>query len=86
EWFLCFLCFKNNKEQEEINIETIIERNIHRDINIPMLNIHRIVVDKRNNTNANIIYTYEEEKYTLSIHSKKNLYYIIDAITIFTND
>ncbi|SOS76695.1 ag-1 blood stage membrane protein homologue [Plasmodium sp. gorilla clade G1] len=86
EWFLCFLCFKNNKDQEEINIETIIERNIHRDINIPMLNIQRIVVDKRNNTNANIIYTYQDEKYTLSIHSKKNLYYIIDAITIFTND
>ncbi|EUD64824.1 hypothetical protein C922_04771 [Plasmodium inui San Antonio 1] len=86
EWFLCFLCFKDGKEEDVINIETIIERNIHRDINIPMLNILRIVVDSKNNTNANIMYTYENEKYHLSIHSEHNLSYIIDAITIFTNE
>ncbi|GAW79232.1 ag-1 blood stage membrane protein homologue [Plasmodium gonderi] len=86
EWFLCFLCFKDSKEEEVINIETIIERNIHRDINIPMLNILRIVVDSKNNTNANIMYTYANEKYYLSIHSDHNLSYIIDAITIFTNE
>lgn len=51
-----------------------------------MLNILRIVVDSKNNTNANIIYTYENEKYQLSIHSENNLSYIIDAITIFTNE
>ncbi|KJP88374.1 hypothetical protein AK88_01990 [Plasmodium fragile] len=86
EWFLCFLCFKDGKEQDVINIETIIERNIHRDINIPMLNILRIVVNSKNKTNANIMYTYENEKYNLSIHSEHNLSYIIDAITIFTNE
>ncbi|KEG01673.1 ag-1 blood stage membrane protein homologue [Plasmodium vinckei vinckei] len=86
EWFLCFLCFKDNIDYDSINIETIIERNIHRDINIPILNIQRIVIDKNNNTNASIIYTYENEKYNLSIHSETNLSYIIDAITIFTNE
>ncbi|SBT70339.1 ag-1 blood stage membrane protein homologue [Plasmodium malariae] len=86
EWFLCFLCFKDSREEETINIETIIERNIHRDINIPLLNILRIVIDKKNETNANIIYTYENEKYNLSIHSEHHLSYIIDAITIFTNE
>ncbi|KMZ89005.1 hypothetical protein PVBG_02976 [Plasmodium vivax Brazil I] len=86
EWFLCFLCFKDGKEEDVINIETIIERNIHRDINIPMLNILRIVVDSKNNTNASIMYTYANEKYQLSIHSEHNLSYIIDAITIFTNE
>ncbi|SBS80829.1 ag-1 blood stage membrane protein homologue, putative [Plasmodium ovale curtisi] len=86
EWFLCFLCFKDSREEEVINIETIIERNIHRDINIPILNILRIVIDSKNNTNANIIYAYENEKYNLSIHSEDHLSYIIDAITIFTNE
>ncbi|VWU51208.1 ag-1 blood stage membrane protein homologue [Hepatocystis sp. ex Piliocolobus tephrosceles] len=86
EWFLSFLCFKNNHEYDAIDIETIIERNIHRDINIPILNILRIVVDSNNNTNATIIYMYENEKYSLSIHSEQYLSYIIDAITIFTNE
>ncbi|CRG98540.1 ag-1 blood stage membrane protein homologue, putative [Plasmodium relictum] len=86
EWFLCFLCFKNNKEDETINIETIIERNIHRDINIPLFSIHRIVIDNKDNTNASIIYSYEDVRYNLCIHSKKHLSYIIDAITLFTNE